>query len=116
MLKALFRFTCAVGGFLFLLLNPQKISAQALFVLKDVQQQYRLDKNISVFIDTTNRLTIDDVRIQNFSRSTGNLTFGYLKHSIWLKVQTKNNVPGAKWFLEIPAPFLEYVRFLSTKS
>jgi signal transduction histidine kinase len=112
MWKVLFRFTGAVGFCLFLLQIPQKISAQAPFVLSDVQEQYRLDKSISVLIDTTDQLTIRDIlSLAAFKPSTGNLTFGYLNHPLWLKIQTKSLVSNAHWYLEIPAPFLEYVDF-----
>ena len=47
---------------------------------------------------------------KRFKPSTG-LTFGYTKSAIWLKVFTKTNSPDTQWYLEIPAPFLEYVDF-----
>src|SRR5690606_20772285 len=38
-------------------------------------------------------------------------TFGYTKPAIWLKVDTRCTTPANEWYLEIPAPFLEYVDF-----
>jgi hypothetical protein len=39
------------------------------------------------------------------------LTFGYLKKPIWLKINTHTLRQNSLWYLEIPAPFLEYVDF-----
>jgi signal transduction histidine kinase len=85
------------------------------FSLRDEHKIYRLDAAVSVFIDSTDSMSIDQIASPSFEKkfnnSQGNLTFGYLKSSIWLKVKTKNTSPNANWFLEIPAPFLEYVDF-----
>jgi signal transduction histidine kinase len=90
-------------------------SAQTPYVLDASSSTHRLDALVQVFIDSTNtvsaeRVVHDDFQA-HFRRSKGNLTFGYLTSTIWLKVVTKNATPRHDWYLEIPAPFLEYVDF-----
>jgi signal transduction histidine kinase len=48
---------------------------------------------------------------RQFRQSKGGLTFGYTKSAIWLKITTKSISPETHWYLEIPAPFLDYVDF-----
>ncbi len=67
-------------------------SAQRPFPLDDSSPQHRLDHHVGIFIDSTNtlseeRVTANDFQ-QHFKHSNGNLTFGYLKSTIWLKVFT----------------------------
>jgi len=85
--------------------------ASAQIVLSDTSTHYRIDKDVKVLIDSTNRLTFEEVQNLSFKDSNGALKFGYLKKPIWLKIATKNAQPSAQWYLEIPAPFLEYVDF-----
>jgi signal transduction histidine kinase len=88
---------------------------QETYHLKDTSLVHRLDKSVTVFIDSTDLYGIDQIlgdTIQSqFTPSKGNLTFGYLKSSLWLKVVTHTSSPRTHWCIEIPAPFLEYVDF-----
>jgi signal transduction histidine kinase len=88
---------------------------QTPFDLTATSTPYRLDHYVSVLIDPTENLSITQMLEseyqQRFAPSSGNLTYGYLKAAIWLKVVTKNSSPDRQWYLEIPAPFLEYVDF-----
>src|SRR5688572_17774911 len=88
---------------------------QAPYLLTDADAIHRIDKHVEVFVDTANVSGVDDVlagRFQShFHPNKGNLTFGYLKSTIWLKVTTRESSPDKQWYLEIPAPFLEYVDF-----
>jgi signal transduction histidine kinase len=97
-----------------LLLNCDSFS-QTPYLLADTASIHRLDKHIEIFIDPTDSISIDQVvssSFQNrFQPSKSNLTFGYMKSSIWLKVKVKTIAPKLNWYLEIPAPFLEYVDF-----
>jgi hypothetical protein len=90
-------------------------NAQRAFVLDDSSSQHRLDYHVGIFIDSTNTLAYEGVTAadfqQHFKHSKGNLTFGYLKSTIWLKVITHSKNPDTHWYLELPAPFLEYVDF-----
>ncbi|MBX2893996.1 MAG: sensor histidine kinase [Cyclobacteriaceae bacterium] len=79
--------------------------------LSDTTGIYRIDEQIEVLIDSTGRLTFDDVTDLTFRKSNRYLTFGYLKKPIWLKINAKSLQPNTRWYLEIPAPFLEYVDF-----
>lgn len=79
--------------------------------LSDTTGIYRIDQQVEVLIDSTGRLTFDDVTELTFRKSTGYLTFGYLKKPIWIKIKVKSLRPNTNWYLEIPAPFLEYVDF-----
>lgn len=88
---------------------------QSHYQLSDTSKVHRLDKFADIFIDPTDTISISSIATANFQsrfqRSQGNLTFGYLKSAIWLKVQLKTAKPRTSWYLEIPAPFLEYVDF-----
>jgi signal transduction histidine kinase len=101
-------------AFLFLFFNFGSF-AQKPYLLADTSIIYRLDANTEVFIDDTDSVSIDQVTTpafqQRFHSSGGNLKFGYLKSTIWLKINTRIAKPGVHWYLEIPAPFLEYVDF-----
>ena len=83
--------------------------------LQDPSVPYRLDSHVTVFIDPSHDLAASKVlapEFQNrFQPSDNYLRFGYLKSAIWLKVVTKKVSPDVNWYLEIPAPFLEYVDF-----
>lgn len=79
--------------------------------LTDNNLVYRLDKEIEVLIDSTGGLTFDDIHEIAFSKSNSFLTFGYLKKPIWLRVKLHTSQPDTQWYIEIPAPFLEYVDF-----
>jgi signal transduction histidine kinase len=83
--------------------------------LSETSSPYRLDSHVRVLIDPTETLTASQILEaeyqERFQQSGNNMTFGYLKAAIWLKVVTKNTSPNTSWYLEIPAPFLEYVDF-----
>jgi signal transduction histidine kinase len=90
------------------------VSGQNLFSLQNSAVQHRLDRSVGVFVDSSHAALITEIVSpdfqKNFKQSEGNLTFGYLKAPIWLKVVTKNE-SRSEWYLEIPAPFLEYIDF-----
>jgi signal transduction histidine kinase len=87
--------------------------------LKDSSVVHQLDAHIEVFVDSSHTISIDQITKpefqHNFNPSPGNLTFGYLREPIWLKIRTKATSPRTQWYLEIPAPFLEYVDFHQLK-
>jgi signal transduction histidine kinase len=88
--------------------------AQAAYVLDDPARIHRLDQVVEVFIDSTSELSISEVSSPDFQHHftrRGNLIFGYLKPHLWLKVKTRTSSSRTNWYLEIPAPFLEYVDF-----
>jgi len=81
--------------------------------LTDTTKVYRIDKLVEVLIDSSNTLTIDGIQnpgIQAKFHVRGNLVFGYTTSNIWLKI-TSTSKNKVRWYLEIPAPFLEYVDF-----
>lgn len=84
--------------------------------LNDTTRVYRIDKDIEVLIDSTGRLTFDDVRGLTLSKSNSFLTFGYLKKPIWLRINVHTSQPSSAWYLEIPAPFLEYIDYYQRTS
>ncbi|HEY0770967.1 MAG TPA: 7TM diverse intracellular signaling domain-containing protein, partial [Sphingobacteriaceae bacterium] len=111
------RLSLVVGAFalvLSLCSNFQSVG-QSVYSLGGSTLSHRLDSYVRVFIDSTNSLSIqkagDSTFQHRFQPSNGNLTFGYLKPNLWLKVRLRVNDPRSKWFLEIPAPFLEFVDF-----
>lgn len=90
-------------------------TAQDIYVLHDSVTTHRLDSRVEIMLDPTREASFDHVMNpmyqQKFRKAEGNLTFGYLKANIWLRIKLKAEHPGKEWFLEIPAPFLEYVDF-----
>ncbi len=100
---------------LLLIFCAHQTAGQSTYPLENLRSTHRLDDAISVFIDSTNRLSIKTVSAASFQEkfkpSGGKLKFGYLKPNLWLKVRTKTSNPETLWYLEIPAPFLEYVDF-----
>jgi signal transduction histidine kinase len=104
-----------VAKILFLLLICTLGFGQVPYVLTDTAAIYRIDKHVEVFVDSAGSAGVDDVLSgefqSHFHLSKGNLTFGYLKSTIWLKVVTRSTASESEWYLEIPAPFLEYVDF-----
>jgi signal transduction histidine kinase len=88
---------------------------QEYYSLDDSTPVHRMDAFAEILIDPSNRISIEQIThpsYQNqFKKSNGNLTFGYLKSSIWIRIKTKTTSPQKQWYLEIPAPFLEYVDF-----
>src|SRR5262245_13417981 len=104
---------------LLLLLPSANSSAQTLYPLGDTAVIHRLDPYVDVLVDPTEGISIEQVVQTSFQHrfqpNKGNLTFGYLKSAIWLKVRTKTLSPHTAWYLEIPAPFLEYVDFYQLK-
>ncbi|HEY5917642.1 MAG TPA: sensor histidine kinase [Chryseolinea sp.] len=93
---------------------------QAPYLLADGTTIHRIDKHIEVFVDTSNAVGVDDILSgefqSHFHSSNDNLTFGYLKSTIWLKVSTRESSLDKQWYLEIPAPFLEYVDFYQKRN
>lgn len=91
------------------------VKGQNLFTLSDAKTIYRLDTHTEILIDSSDNVSIERILnpdFQNrFKRSRRNLTFGYLKSTIWIKITTQTTTSTDKWYLEIPAPFLEYVDF-----
>jgi signal transduction histidine kinase len=96
---------------LFLLYSTSSGLGQTSYLLTDTSVVHRIDAQTGVFIDSTRNLSFDEVVKQKFRTSGGNLRFGYVWGAIWLKVVTRTPNPGNRWYLEIPAPFLEYVDF-----
>jgi two-component system, sensor histidine kinase LadS len=92
--------------------------AQTGVLLNDSLATYRLDQDIEIFIDTTGNTSfdqiIDPIFQKRFFQNKGNLSFGYMKYPIWLKVNAQTSTPSTQWYLELPAPYLEYVDFYQT--
>ncbi|HTE30370.1 MAG TPA: 7TM-DISM domain-containing protein, partial [Chryseolinea sp.] len=90
-------------------------NSQPTYMLKDISSLNRLDRFVSVFIDeqdTTDINTIVRPSFQSaFQSHNTNLTFGYQSAPIWIKANLRASDLKTSWFLEIPAPFLEYVDF-----
>jgi signal transduction histidine kinase len=89
-------------------------SAFANTIEKDKAVQ-RVDHQTQVYIDDTKQIGIEQVASQafqkNFVPNPTNLTFGYNEATIWIKLKVSPPGTNSRWYLEIPAPFLEYVDF-----
>ncbi|MEX1241351.1 MAG: sensor histidine kinase [Cyclobacteriaceae bacterium] len=95
-------------------------SGQKNYFLGDPSIVHRLDTHVKVFIDSTDGIPFQRISERDFQTrlkpSKGNLTFGYLESTIWLKLETRTGSPHTRWLLEIPAPYLEYVDFFQLDS
>lgn len=93
---------------------------QGNLLLHDTSVRHRLDTSVAVYIDSTNLLSFEQISSREFQAefkpNTGNLTFGYLKSNLWLKVAVGTTSPEKRWYLEIPAPYLEYLDFYQRDS
>jgi len=88
--------------------------------LTEPGQTYQLDEHATILIDSVGYLTfeqiLDPVQQKRFLPSgKKSLTFGYLNKPIWIKLTIANSAKSATWYLEIPAPYLEYVDFYQRK-
>jgi signal transduction histidine kinase len=85
------------------------------YLLTDTTISHRLDAYTEVLVDSLTSFDINQITQpgfqHSFQRAGKNLTFGYLKAPVWLKIVTRTASPETQWYLEIPAPFLEYVDF-----
>lgn len=115
-----FRMIAVVTAALFPLLFCSVAKGQTHYLLSDTSVIHRLDTHVEVYIDTSGHVSLEQVLRPEFQKrfrvSSGGLTYGYLKSTIWLKVQTRARHPNSRWLLEIPAPFLEYVDFYQLSS
>lgn len=90
--------------------------SQARYSIQDVSGRQRLDTYVGAYIDSTGVKTFDEIKASDFQRhfrflDQRALKFGYLRPTLWLKVVVKNESMASDWYLELPAPFLEYVDF-----
>ncbi|MFM7428789.1 MAG: 7TM diverse intracellular signaling domain-containing protein [Flammeovirgaceae bacterium] len=96
-------------------------SAQQPVVLSDPSKIYQLDEHARVFIDSLGVIDFNQVMYSSFQyhfkpSGTGSLAFGYLNKPIWIKLKLSNQAIGTQWYLEIPAPYLEFVHFYQQQS
>ncbi len=94
--------------------------SQGIYELDQRSKTHRLDSYVEIFIDSGYANTFEEISSPEFqsnfkSNTKEGLTFGYLRPPIWLKLNIKN-VSRARWFLEIPAPFLEGVDFYKSNT
>jgi len=70
-------------------------------VLKNDKKNYKLGLHISIFEDTTSKLTIEDVsKIDNFKKSKKEIiNIGFSNSSFWGKLKIKNKSDEKTWFL-----------------
>jgi signal transduction histidine kinase len=89
------------------------------YLLTDSTAKHRIDRYADVFVDSLGTVVIDDILQPSFQqrfKSNKHLTFGYTNSAIWLRINTKTNSPHIQWYLEIPAPYLEFVDFYQVQS
>jgi signal transduction histidine kinase len=106
-------------GLLFLVFSLccvcQSSLGQNRYLLSDPSVVHRLDSTALVFIDSARSTSFENILTEGyqekFRKVKGNLTFGYSKEPVWLRLDLKAALPSTEWNLEIPAPYLEYVDF-----
>jgi two-component system, sensor histidine kinase LadS len=88
--------------------------------LSDTTAIYRLDNNVAIFIDSANTTTFETISAPEFQNrfrvNEKYLSFGFTQFPIWVRVNTSTSNPSAQWYLDLPAPFLEYVDFFQRGS
>ncbi|WP_276374966.1 sensor histidine kinase [Chryseolinea sp. H1M3-3] len=92
--------------------------ADTTFVLTDTTLIYRLDTYVDVLMDSSNTMSLEQVIdpvIQQRFHPAKDLAFGYTRSSVWLRLKMKSPIKLTQWYLEIPAPYLEYVDFYQRK-
>lgn len=110
-MRHLFRLFVTAG---FVCLATLNSTAQEVYALTESHTTHRVDTRVEIMLDHTREASFEDIMTpmyqQKFQKAESNLTFGYLKANIWLRLKLKSD-NAREWFLEIPAPFLEYVDF-----
>lgn len=108
-------FVCSVVGLIFLLLcSTTSVFSQDPYLLTDSTQLHKMDFYAYVFKDSTNKIDINEIANPDFQHRftpSKGLKFGYTESTVWLRVKAKTLLPHTQWYLEIPAPFVEYVDF-----
>lgn len=103
-----------VLGVLLLVFICTGLKAQEPVLLESPHPIKRVDQ-VAFFVDSTQALTFADISTAEvqaqFQMTSGNLRFGYSPDAIWLRIVSSNTIPDRQWYLEIPAPFLEFVDF-----
>lgn len=105
-----------IGFFFFFCADVQGSNSPC--ILDDPSNMYRIDSCAAVFLDSLGTSSIEDVLTSDFQqrfKSGKRLTFGYTNSTIWLRVTLKR-LSGSQWYLEIPAPYLEFVDFYQIKN
>jgi signal transduction histidine kinase len=85
------------------------------YSLNDPAVVHRLDSLAFVFMEETRSATFEDVISYDsqgkFEKASHNLTFGYVRADVWIKLRLTTSQPEKTWYLELPAPYLEHVDF-----
>jgi hypothetical protein len=73
-------------------------------ILTPEQEQYSVGKSAKFLIDPTKKLTIEDVTSEEVatqfqSQSQENLSLGFTKAAVWVKLQVQNQAPQKDWLL-----------------
>lgn len=73
-------------------------------ILTPEQEQYSVGQSAKFLIDPTKKLTIEDVTSEEVatqfqSQSQENLSLGYTKAAVWVKLQVQNQAPQKDWLL-----------------
>lgn len=82
----------------------QALDTSNTVLLHDQQKQYKLGKYLEIFLDPTQRLTIQDVsqHQQKFTPSDTDIpNLGFSKSAIWAKVKLQNHsTVTSEWYLQ----------------
>ena len=73
-------------------------------ILTPEQEQYSVRKSAKFLIDPTKNLSIEDITSEEVatqfqSQSQENLSLGYTKAAVWVKLQVQNQAPQKDWLL-----------------
>ena len=73
-------------------------------ILTPNQEEYSLEKSVQFLLDPSQKLTIKDMKSPEIanqfkSHSETNLSLGYTKAAVWLKLQVQNQAPEKDWLL-----------------
>jgi len=73
-------------------------------ILTPEQEQYSVGQSVKFLIDPTKKLSIEDITSEEVatqfkSQSQENLSLGYTKAAVWVKLQVQNQAPQKDWLL-----------------
>jgi len=80
------------------------------YIFNDKEQLLKINNRVEVYIDSTNRLTINDIIKKRFdSNNAENLNFGITSHRIWIKFSVLNQTDEKNLLLVLAQPSLDKI-------
>lgn len=85
------------------------------YIFDNKAQLLKIDHGVAVFVDETNKLTIEDVVKQRFEMNTNEIpNFGITPNRVWVKFRILNQTDEKNLFLLVAQPSLDQITLYTT--